>query len=977
MPAARHREEVLNVLLAELLTTYGLDATPESVQRTAGAKAVALPDVLVRYRGMRLVLEGKYADSPRAEQVVARQAQDRIDAGVAQFALAVEYPSELRTVGFTRLRASLGSTNLRFSVFSEIGPGRWRDGGLADVLDEVRRVHESMCEGDVVQRAAESIKGYLDGVARLFQENPAICEEMADVLGVGRGGKETAGTKAARHLTVASVAALTLANAFIFQEQLAASGVPHVSSLRETLRHRDVIQKTIAHWDWICENINYVPIFRLASDILAKIPGGSAPEGAIRALAEKALEVCANRAALRHDLMGRIYHYLLHEAKYLGTFYTSVPAATLLLKLALDPARWNNADFSDEKAIARLRVVDLTCGTGTLLMAACQSIAGNFIESSVKAGKKLTAARLGKVHGALMERVMHGYDVLPSAIHLTASTLSLLAPEVMFKKLHLYSMPLSAQRGTSLLGSLEFMERGRSRTQLSLLEDETADTEARAVTGKGYVGATAEVPETDLFVMNPPFVRSVGGNLLFGNLPEEKREVMQEALKARVKANQLKASITAGLGSVFVAVADKYIKEGGRLAFVLPAALATGVAWEDTRDLIQSRYHLEYVVISHDANQWNFSENTAISELMFVCRRLRAGEANDSLETVFINLWRNPGNVGDALAIARLIHSVQPARILTAPSGVANLTELGRKYGEVISVPMSAIRSGWWPTAFAQTELTRIAFTLRTGKLTLPGMTRQWRVPVVPLGQIAELGPDRRDIHDGFEPVDYPTPYKAFWNHDAENTLTVREAPNKYLSARAVAAPGRPLRQASSLWPKAGALLLCERLRINSQRLSSICTGEPVLTNTWWPVTFRSPDLRKDKALALWQNSSPGLAVLFLARIATEGAWVQFKKPSYLSLPVLDVTRLTDAQLNSLAAAFDAVGDQRLGSFAGMGSDLIRRDIDAALSAALNLPDLTPLRAMLGSEPVVTNRPLLAEDAEATQTTSQLDLLFV
>ena len=44
----------------------------------------------------------------------------------------------------------------------------------------------------------------------------------------------------------------------------------------------------------------------------------------------------AEQAAFRHDLMGRIYHWLLHHAKYLGTYYTSVSSATLLLKTVPD-----------------------------------------------------------------------------------------------------------------------------------------------------------------------------------------------------------------------------------------------------------------------------------------------------------------------------------------------------------------------------------------------------------------------------------------------------------------------------------------------------------------------------------------------------------------------------------------------------------------------------------------------------------------
>ena len=53
--------------------------------------------------------------------------------------------------------------------------------------------------------------------------------------------------------------------------------------------------------------------------------------------------------------------------------------------------------------------------------------------------------------------------------------------------------------------------------------------------------------------MNPPFVRSVGGNLLFGSLPEY-REEMKEELSERMSATNLPGSVTADLGSVFTAI---------------------------------------------------------------------------------------------------------------------------------------------------------------------------------------------------------------------------------------------------------------------------------------------------------------------------------------------------------------------------------------------------------------------------------------
>lgn len=974
----KHREEVLNVALAECLAGFGFNATPESIQAKSGGRGRALPDVLIQYRGMRIAIEGKYADVTRAREIALSQAKDRVVSGISQIAIAVLYPSSLRSCPFPDLRNAISNSKVAFHVLSDVSANgaatSWRSGQLPHFHSEIKRVHESICKEDVVQAAAESIRGSLAGVANLLETRPGVCEELSKLLGMGKPEREDAELKRRRMHTVTRVAALTLENAFIFQEQLAASGTSEITSLRELLRHKNVIGNTIKHWDWICAEINYVPIFRLATAILARMPAQSASEGAVRVLAENALEVSANEAALRHDLMGRVYHYLLHEAKFLGTYYTSVPAATMLAKLALDLPKWH-INFSKLREIGGLRITDLSCGTGTLLMAACQAVADNFVVANVRGGVAVTERKMSRLHSVMMESVLYGYDVLPSAIHLTASTLSLLAPEVLFQKLHLYSMPLTVSNGNPLLGSLEFIEQEETQTQFSLFDSDPQHVEPRQYTSEGPKGAVARVPKSHLFIMNPPFTRSVGDNLLFGNLSGDKRTLMQESLKGRVARRDLSANITAGLGSVFVAVASQYLQPGGRLAFVLPAALATGVAWEKTRHLIQRDYHLEYVVVSHEPGRWNFSENTDLSELLFVARKLRNDETNERLETAFINLWHNPANAADALALTRLVHSSMPVTL--SGSGTSELADDDLKYGEILSVPMKLLSETWWPTGFAQTPLLRAAWWLRHGRLTLPGIPKVWAVPVTDLGSIADIGPDRRDVHDGFEPVSLPTPFKAFWNHDASKTFCIAQKPNKYLSPRASPAPGRKhIRKTEQLWPKAGALLLAERLRFNTQRLTAICLEDDVLTNTWWPVRFHRPDRRKDKALALWQNSTFGLAIVALSKVSTEGSWVQFKKPSLLAMAVLDVDRLQEDQLTALATAFDRLGQHELRPFSSLADDDVRIAIDLAVASALGVPDPIAIREMLAREPSLSNSALRDMAPKRAKQTPQMELLF-
>ncbi len=237
--------------------------------------------------------------------------------------------------------------------------------------------------------------------------------------------------------SVTQIAGLTIVNAMVFQEVLAASN-SRVVPLRKTLAEKDVVSALSTHWTFIEKEIDYVPIFRVARDLLLALPANEDIENALRYLADRALEIVSQRAALRHDLMGRVYHRLLAEAKFLGTYYTSVPAATLLLKLSLDPEYWGR-DWGDADVVDSFKIGDLACGTGTLLMAAAEAVTDNYVHARAAEG---TPPDLPELHRQLMEDVIFGYDVLPSALHLTASTLALRASAVAFDKTNLFSLPL-------------------------------------------------------------------------------------------------------------------------------------------------------------------------------------------------------------------------------------------------------------------------------------------------------------------------------------------------------------------------------------------------------------------------------------------------------------------------------------------------------------------------------------------------------
>lgn len=61
MTAYRHQEETLNTQLAILLSRFGVKADAETIQASGRER----PDVLFNWRGLRVVIEGKFSPITR------------------------------------------------------------------------------------------------------------------------------------------------------------------------------------------------------------------------------------------------------------------------------------------------------------------------------------------------------------------------------------------------------------------------------------------------------------------------------------------------------------------------------------------------------------------------------------------------------------------------------------------------------------------------------------------------------------------------------------------------------------------------------------------------------------------------------------------------------------------------------------------------------------------------------------------------
>ena len=932
-----NREEAVNVHLARLLRERGISARAERRSQQG------VPDVRIDLNsGDEIILECKYAGS---SSQLEPQLNDRLtDFPKSLAVLGVVYPDRMRREPDIESSLQIAS-DIEWWLYGTFGDvfvdRRNRSGSVAELADHIRVLPLDIEGADRVQAAAAIVGHALEESADQISKHARTAKRIADFI--AKSDKEKDRVAALR------IGCLVLFNALAFQDRLAEVD-ENVATVKEALRND--LQGLYDAWLYVIKHIDYKSVFELAGNIVDVLIVGP-PEVQLPVIEPLIKAVMDTRTLEGHDLSGRLFHTLLSDAKFTGAYYTSVPAATLLSRLVFHdwPA---GVEWSDHQFPASLDVADLACGTGTLLMA----VAAEVERKHLAAGGSDAAA----LHKNMVERALHGYDVQLSAVHFAATSLAMLNPKIKFDNMRLYEMAIGAEGSNILLGSLEFLNKDEATVQYALSAEETGVTTrgARRVSGQGSGGLkeeeTVRIPNLDLAIMNPPFTRSVGGNLLFGSLPPTERRKLQRELSQRLKSIQ--ASSTAGLGSAFVAAASRKLRSGeGRLALVLPLTVCTGPSWSQTRALIENGYVLDMVISSHDPERWNFSDSTDLSEaLLIATRRSDNNHTIDEHHTTFVNLWLNPKGVLDAHRVAEAVTKTQPAKLEDA--GTALLEIDGEHVGESISIPESRLaRRQWAGVQFARVDLVRSAMRLLgDGEVLVPGERNVGNIAMCKLEAIGEIGPDRRDLWDGFERTDSVTAYPMIENHETEKRKGLVTGPDKYLAPLVQARPGRKLKPHDQLWPKAGRILISERLGLSTARVVAMRSVVPVLSNVWWPV--RSSTDAVEKALIVWINSSVGILGLLAKRNTTHGGWVALKKADLKELPILDPRQLSDDQLARLAGLFDELADAQFERLPDMTHCPARIALDDGLSDILGLPDLSTLRHLLATEPVVSNRGL-------------------
>ena len=479
------------------------------------------------------------------------------------------------------------------------------------------------------------------------------------------------------------MACAIIANALVFHEHIAGMH-PEVKPLAKVCGDgADNPQgEVLAAWDDILD-INYWAIFAIAKDILEQLPSGDAAD-ILRRLRHTAQSVDATGVDNAHDLTGRIFQRLIADRKYLATFYTLPASAALLARLAV--AKLEGVDWSCAEAIGRLRIGDFACGTGALLSAVYEQIAARH----ERAGGDTAA-----LHKVMMEEVLYGCDVMPSAVHITGSTLSGVEPRVLFNNSHLYTMPYGRMKDNSvMIGSLELLQ---SSNVLTLFN--TSDPAMRTGSAGEETAAQirAEIPDAsyDLVIMNPPFTRNVTREgaytntiaAAFAGFGASDADQTQMAKRMDILKKDTYYHGNAGIASAFAALAHKKIKPGGVLALVLPLSVANGLAWLGFREMIDSGYTgMAVLSIAANGRDRSFSSDTGMAECLVVARKLKPEETPQH-RARFTSLRHRPQGFAHAGSLAgRLLDDGRVRRLEDGPYGGTPLKPESTEGGRRVSV---------------------------------------------------------------------------------------------------------------------------------------------------------------------------------------------------------------------------------------------------------------------------------------------------
>ena len=894
--------------------------------------------------------------------------------------IAVRLPERLRMKQDPLLQSELeNATDIEMALYTGSDPSeysRWPHSGWISgrVSDLSILVQYASVPPEVIETAADQLVVGVSEAAGLLNEMFEAYPKAIRKIGEELRQEDSDQTR--------RMAATILANAFVFQENLAGGPdeLATVNSLEQLRGSNSGLTKSavLAEWRKILE-VNYWPIFDIARRILEVIPTAES-RLLIEGLAGTADQLLQTGLMRSHDLTGVVFQRLIADRKFLAAYYTTPGAAALLVGLAITPdTLQEDKSWSSASDVKELRIADFACGTGTLLSTAYQRISQLH---------ELAGGDAKALHPDMMATALVGCDVLPAATHLTASMLAGAHPSVKYRQSSILTVAYGKQPNRLIaLGSLDLLHSQRMIESLQITSTSIAGM------GETEQNTWRSLPHGsfDVAIMNPPFTRPGGQegekigvpNPMFAafSSSDEEQRLMGRATKRLTSRWATNYHGNAGEASIFLALANSKLKFGGVLALVMPLSLISGDAWEKSRALL-ARFYSNLVIISIagvTGTDVAFSADTNMGECLIIGRKYEKGSAR----ATFIILNQRPQfpllGVIAAEQIRQLIASKSLRRLEDGPVNGTPLRFGDEVIGQALDAPLP-VSGGWNLSRIADLSLAQTAYQLIDKKrIWLPTMNKSEiiDIPVTTVAKIGEIGPYHMAINyntptggisgpfDIFPitPNSVPT-YPVLWSHDAKRERTMSfEADSEGVPRQAPTPEEQEIvdRKVENIWDTASHCHFNRDFRFNSQSTGMQFTPRKTIGGRAW-LSISLSSVEQEKALVVWANTSLGLLLHWWHANKQQSGRGSIGRSPLQTLPILDVTDLEPEPLAEAVKLFDAMSKQPLLPLHEIDRDPVRKKLDEAFARnVLKLPEsiltsggpLELLRKKLSREPSI------------------------
>jgi|GEM_PF-502926 tRNA1(Val) A37 N6-methylase TrmN6 len=662
---------------------------------------------------------------------------------------------------------------------------------------------------------------------------------------------------------------------------------------------------------------------------------------------------------IQQELLGKIFHDLIpfEIRKAVAAFYTNNEAADFLAKLAITSP--------DNK------VADFACGSGTLLVA------------SYHRKKKLFEMQHGKFttqdHIRFIEKDLTGIDIMPFAAHLAAVHLSLQAPLYDTQRVRLAvwdSTEPTVRPGKIIPALSRELSKAYANPKIDFFANESAHTQFKesaylkkgAVTSEGVGGDAIPLEAVDVVIMNPPFTRQE-------RLPEEYKSKLSD------RFSQYSDILTGQMGfhGYFILLADLFLKDGGKLAFVLPATILRLKSLEGIRKFLAENYLIEYIVTTEQRSA--FSEAARFREMLLVATKTK--KMDDSSKCLFVNLKRIPVDASDADFLADEVISSKSTNQLLNDSDLSTTfvsqAELRKNtenwFGTITAAEENSLLDICLQQAPSKLNTLKKVLTLKKGKI-CRGIEHCTGKPVSVSSAfilsserhalkkddrwiLKEINENSILVKDRLVDVEIVVPKKSIIpalrrpsglqsidvTPEIDWAIISRFSGDESFFLKSLVEKGNNISSYVKKWrnylqSRRTNFVISRRFNLSAQNTRAMAFYSELSFSPckmFWAIQGLKND--DSKILALWFNSTINLSQILSKRAETEGAFMGIDQYILNEFLVLDPVTLSETQKDQLVTVFDKYASMPLPSIIEQlkTKNFVRKAIDLAILNVLGI----------------------------------------